>query len=254
MKPSSGIKIWQACIYLYRSKSNSVTSSRLSFGTFILAKVRINNCREMKRIKQKKYSDAFRIFIHQDDDEFAQARDNMRYLNSSWRGATLVSLLGIDALNTGAALVLILVTRSSTKPVDFRNIGYGCNLPVSRRRLQRDFNRTALETKIGFYRRVTNVMVTANVLSTQDIRYCWAEGVLDIESWSISPSLRIYQAFGRVEINQFDKDISKFGQNAARAVLTQIARYLPKPNPSTELSNEGFILPFSSREVNLWVI
>ena len=25
----------------------------LSFGTFILAKVRINNCREMKRIKQK---------------------------------------------------------------------------------------------------------------------------------------------------------------------------------------------------------
>ena len=27
-------------------------SSRLSFGTFILAKVRINNCRETKRLKQ----------------------------------------------------------------------------------------------------------------------------------------------------------------------------------------------------------
>jgi hypothetical protein len=52
-----------------------------------------------------------------------------------------------DAIITGSALVLPLVTGSSTKPADFRNIGYGSNLPVIIRRL--------LETKIGFYTTVT---------------------------------------------------------------------------------------------------
>ena len=63
----------------------------------------------MERIKQKKYSDAFRTFIHREDDEFAQARDNMRYLNSSRRGAPLVSLFGMclsGALSDGAMKVV----------------------------------------------------------------------------------------------------------------------------------------------------
>ena len=60
-----------------------------------------------------------------------------------------------DAIITGSALVLPLVTGSSTKPADFRNIGYGSNLPVIIRRLQRDFKRAVLETKIGFYTTIT---------------------------------------------------------------------------------------------------
>ena len=68
----------------------------------------------MERIKQKKYSDAFRTFIHREDDEFAQARDNIkyavsRYLNSSRRGAPLVSLFGMclsGALSDGAMKVV----------------------------------------------------------------------------------------------------------------------------------------------------
>ena len=56
---------------------------------------------------------------------------------------------------TGLVLALLLVTGSSTKPADYRNIGYRYNLPVIKRRLQRDFNRAVLETKIGFYTTVT---------------------------------------------------------------------------------------------------
>ena len=44
-----------------------------------------------------------------------------------------------------------------------------------------------------------------------------------------------------------DKDISEFGRNTAGAVLTQIARYLPIPNQSTGLLNEGFIWSFTFR-------
>ena len=36
----------------------------------------------------------------------------------------------LDAITTGAALVLRLVTGSSTKPHDFPHFGHGCNLPV----------------------------------------------------------------------------------------------------------------------------
>ena len=59
--------------------------------------------------KAKKYSDAFRTFIHREDDEFAQARDNMRYLNSNRRGAPLISLFGMclsGALSDGAMKVI----------------------------------------------------------------------------------------------------------------------------------------------------
>ena len=70
-----------------------------------------------------------------------------------------------EALTTGAALVLILAAGSSRDPVDWRNIGYGCNLPVSRRRLQRDFNRAVLETKVGFFRTFTQTMQTKRELT-----------------------------------------------------------------------------------------
>ena len=84
-------------------------------------------------------------------------------------------------------------------------------------------------------------MATAEALITRDMKVCWAEGVLDTESWSILPSLRGYHAFSRLEINQLDKDISEFGKNTAGAVLTQMVRYSPIPNQSTGVSNEGFI-------------
>ena len=83
-----------------------------------------------------------------------------------------------EALTTGAALVLILAAGSSRDPVDWRNIGYGCNLPVSRRRLQRDFNRAVLETKVGFFRTFTQTMQqSVNSLGAATTRKLWAKGI-----------------------------------------------------------------------------
>ena len=88
-----------------------------------------------------------------------------------------------EALNTGAALVLILAAGSSRDPVDWRNIGYGCNLPVSRRRLQRDFNRAVLETKVGFFRTFTLPMQqNENSLRAPTTRKLWAKGIVHPES------------------------------------------------------------------------
>ena len=87
-----------------------------------------------------------------------------------------------DTVATGAVLVLLLVTGSSTRPVDFLHIGQGYDLPVCRRRLQQYCNRAVHETKIGFYRRVSNDMATAEGITTRDMQGCWAEGILDTES------------------------------------------------------------------------
>ena len=84
------------------------------------------------------------------------------------------------AINSGAALVLILATRSSTDPVDFRNIGHSCNIPISRWRLQRDFNRAVLKMKIGFLRTASDE--TVNNITQHNIRDLWAQGTIHPES------------------------------------------------------------------------
>ena len=154
-----------------------------------------------------------------------------------------------EALTTGAALVLILAAGSSRDPVDWRNIGYGCNLPVSRRRLQRDFNRAVLETKVGFFRTFTHTMQrNANSLGAATTRKLWAKGIVNPESkLPLEYLMNHHSAFHRLEVNQLDKDITEFGQSAAGATLTQIARYSPVLNQSTGLSNEGFICAFTHR-------
>ena len=152
-----------------------------------------------------------------------------------------------EAIKTDAVLLFLLVTGSSTKPVDYRNIGYGCNLPVGRRRLQRDFNRAVLATKIGFFRKVTNGNLNADVLNTKTTRDFWSEGVLDLESLNFLPCLRSYQPFNRLEVNQLDKDITEVGRSAAGAILTQIAEYSLVLNQSTGSTNEGFIWVFTHR-------
>jgi hypothetical protein len=86
----------------------------------------------------------------------------------------------LDAITTGAALVLRLVTGSSTKPHDFPHFGHGCNLPV-RNIVCNGF----LTEKPKRQKLVSNVMATADVLTTMDMQDCWAEGLLDTVSWSI---------------------------------------------------------------------
>ena len=149
------------------------------------------------------------------------------------------------AINTGAALVLILVTGSSKDPVDFRNNGHGCNLPISRRRLQRDFNRAVLETKIGFLRTASNE--TVNNITQYNISDLWAQGVIHPESKRILSCIDLNMTLNQQEVEQLDLDALEFGRNAAGAVLTQIARYSPILNQSTLLSNEGFICAITYR-------
>jgi hypothetical protein len=148
----------------------------------------------------------------------------------------------MEALNTGAALVLILAAGSSRDPVDWRNIGYGCNLPVSRRRLQRDFNRAVLETKVGFFRTFTLTMQhNENSLGAPTTRKLWGKGIVHPESkLPLRYLMTNHSPLQSLDVNQLDKDITEFGQNGAGAVLTQIARYSPVLNQSTGLSNEGF--------------
>ena len=131
-----------------------------------------------------------------------------------------------DAINTGAALVLILATGSSNKPVDYDNIGYGCNLPVSRRRLQRDFNRAILETKIGFFTTVTRDMMTRDNLNATITRKVWKSGVVHPESKQVLSYIRRgpQMPFETIDVNQLHKDTIEFGQSAAGVILTQIAR------------------------------
>ena len=117
-----------------------------------------------------------------------------------------------DAINTGAALVLILATGSSNKPVDYDNIGYGCNLPVSRRRLQRDFNRAILETKIGFFTTVTREMMTRDNLSATITRKSWKSGVVRPEAKQILSYIRRchQMPFETLDVNQLHKDTIEF--------------------------------------------
>ena len=56
-----------------------------------------------------------------------------------------------------------------------------------------------------------------------------------------------YTPFETLDVNQLYKDTIEFGQSAAGAILTQIARYSPVLNQSTGLSNQGFIPAFTYR-------
>jgi hypothetical protein len=91
---------------------------------------------------------------------------------------------------TGLVLALLLVTGSSTKPADYRNIGYRYNLPVIKRRLQRDFNRAVLETKIGFYTTVTRDIMARDNLDKNTTRKLCASGVVHPESKQILSYIR----------------------------------------------------------------
>jgi len=58
-------------------------------------------------------------------------------------------------MESGAALVLLLYAGTKDELVDWRNIGYGSNIPVYRNRLQRIFNRATQEAKIHLLCNVT---------------------------------------------------------------------------------------------------
>ena len=85
--------------------------------------------------KATKYSDAFRTFINREDEEFAQARDYMRYLNPSRRGAPLVSLFRMclsGALSDGAMKVVekLAMIKYPTPPTEGNPRGTLSYLPA----------------------------------------------------------------------------------------------------------------------------
>ena len=144
-----------------------------------------------------------------------------------------------DAINTGAALVIVLASGSSTNPVYWRNIDYGCNLRVSRCRLQRGYNRAIFETKVGFYRKV-HLEISAKQLNTVTIRKLWAQGIVHPESKTpLDTPIVTAQTLSALEALQLDKDVSEHGQGPAGAVLSQIATHSVMLNQSSALSNES---------------
>jgi len=63
--------------------------------------------------KEKQYRDAFRAFMDSEDAEFAAARDDMMFLNTTWQGAPRVSLFGMclsGALSEGAWKIINRLT------------------------------------------------------------------------------------------------------------------------------------------------
>jgi len=101
------------------------------------------------------------------------------------------------------------------------------------------FYRAVLETKIGFLRTATDE--TVNNITQRNIRDLWAQGTIHPESKHVLSCLNSHMTLNREEAKQLDAMITEFGQNAAGAVLTQIARHSPILNQSTVLSNEGYI-------------
>ena len=154
------------------------------------------------------------------------------------------------AISTGAALVLLLVTRSSTKPVNFLHIGHECNLPVSRRRLQRYVNRAAQETKIGFYQQVDNDMATATDLTTRDMHiakfyvYIRYSVVMKSTSWT-----KIYLSLAKTQQGQLSLNLPDIHLSLINPLVCQMKVLFGRL-----LSESLGLLPFSSREVNSWAI
>jgi hypothetical protein len=87
-----------------------------------------------------------------------------------------------------------------------------------------------------------------NSLGAFTTRKLWAKGIVHPESkLPLRYLMTHHSPFQVLDVNQLDKDITEFGQSAAGAVVTQIARYSPVLNQSTGLSNEGFICAFTHR-------
>ena len=89
---------------------------------------------------------------------------------------------------------------------------------------------------------------SVNSLGAATTRKLWAKGIVHPDSkLPFGYLMKHHSPFQCLDVNQLDKDITEFGQSAAGAVLTQIARYSPVLNQSTGLSNEGFICAFTHR-------
>ena len=72
-------------------------------------------------------------------------------------------------------------------------------------------------------------------LHQNNIQKLWASGIVHPESKQILSYIRRnrYTPFETLDVNQLHKDTIEFGQSAAGAILTQIARYSPVLNQST---------------------
>jgi len=86
-------------------------------------------------------------------------------------------------------------------------------------------------------------------LDQNTTRKLWASGVVHPESKQILSYIQRnrYTPFETLDVNQLHNDTIEFGQSAAGAIRTQIARYSPVLNQSTGLSTQGFIPSFTYR-------
>ena len=84
-----------------------------------------------------------------------------------------------EHMESGAALILLLYTGTEGEPVDWRNIGYGSNIPVYRNRIQRIFNRAIHKAKINLLCKVSNDHHPMHGFMSGTSWVLWAAGLIN---------------------------------------------------------------------------
>ena len=108
--------------------------------------------------------------------------------------------------------------------MDWRNIGYGANIPVYRNRLQRIFNRAIHEAKISLLCNVSNEHHTIQGFTTGTSRALWAAGIINLITRKILNLLKQELLAGE-EKEALAGKVKKIGKGAAGASLTQITTW-----------------------------
>ena len=123
-------------------------------------------------------------------------------------------------MESGAALILLLYTGTKDEPVDWRNVGYGYNIPVYRNRLQRIFNRAIHEAKINLLCNVSDEHHLINGFTTGKSRALWTEGLINPITRKIPTVIR--KNLLMEEEEALAAKVVKFGKGSAGASLTKL--------------------------------
>jgi len=151
-----------------------------------------------------------------------------------------------EPIESGAALALLLYAGQPGEPVDWRNIGYGSNIPVYRNRLQRIFNRAIQEAKVDLLCNVSDDDHPSAGFRTPKSRKLWQKGLINPVTKKI-PSLLRHNLLMEEEKTMLAEKVTKFGGGTAGASVTQIATWSSILLRNTLLENSAFNIQLTLR-------